>query len=151
VKIKIKREKLQRQIHMLMNERYDPVATCGMDRGVCEPYACRDNHKLFNRLVERRMLKDKRPCDGCRAVKGNCPVIGGACETYGCASENKVEFCFDCDKFPCERLDPAANRAGILPHNLKVFSLCTIKRIGLDTFVDKSPEIKRRYSSARWQ
>ena len=38
-----------------------------------------------------------------------------------------------------------ADRADILPHNLKVFNLCFIQRHGLEEFLKKAPGIKRRY------
>lgn len=125
------------------------VAPCGIDCGICELYTCGHDHELFNRLVAMEMPREKLPCDGCRSVIGKCPVIGEVCETYKCTLEKKVEFCFDCGEFPCEKLHPAANRSEILPHNMKVFSLCTIKRIGLAAFVEKSAEIKRRYYAGK--
>jgi len=130
---------------MVSKERIDLVAPCGIDCGICELYSCRHNHDLFIRLAERGLPKEKLPCDGCRAVEGNCQVIGEACATYKCAAQKKVRFCHECDEFPCEKLNPAADRAEVLPHNLKVFNLCTIKGIGLDAFVEKSDEIKERY------
>ncbi len=136
-------------VYMTSMERIKLVAPCGIDCGICELYACRDNHELFNRLVERGMPKDKLPCDGCRPMYGECPVIGGTCETYKCFSERNIESCSDCPEFPCLKLHPAANRAEVLPHNMKVFNLCTIKRIGLEAFIEKSSEIKKRYYAGR--
>ncbi len=130
---------------MSPRKRLNLVAACGIDCGICELYTCGHNHELFNRLVERGISKESLPCDGCRSVEGKCPVIGGVCETYRCTKEKKVDFCSDCEDFPCEKLQPAANRADILPHNMKVFNLCTIKRIGLEAFTEKSLEIKKRY------
>lgn len=134
---------------MATKERLNLVAPCGIDCGICELHTCGHDHELFIKLTSKGMPKEKLPCDGCRSVAGNCPVIGGVCETYKCISEKNVKFCYDCDEFPCEKLHPAANGAGVLPHNIKVFSLCTIKRIGLDAFVEKSPEIKKRYYAGK--
>ena len=130
---------------MLTKERLDLVAPCGIDCGICELYVCKDNAQLQNILVEKGILREKLPCPGCLAIKGVCPVIGSACATYRCASAQNVEYCFACKDFPCSKLHPAAHRAEILPHNLKVFNLCTIKRIGLEAFIEKSIEIKKRY------
>ena len=130
---------------MSNKERLDLVAPCGIDCGICELYICKDNPQLFDILVEKGIPKDKIPCKGCRSVKGDCPVVGNTCETYKCVSEKKVELCYDCQEFPCIKLHPASNKADILPHNMKVFNLCTIKRIGLSSFIERSPEIKKRY------
>ena len=134
---------------MTSKERLNLVAICGIDCGICELYTCGHDHALFNKLVSMDMPKEKLPCDGCRSVEGACPVIAEICETYKCAIEKNVKFCFDCREFPCEKLHPAANRAEVLPHNMKIFNLCTIKRVGLDAFVEKSAEIKERYYAGR--
>lgn len=130
---------------MMTKERIDLVAPCGIDCGTCELNICRDNPQLFSNLVSRGIPKEKIPCDGCRTVKGNCPVIPEKCETYNCVSGKKVDFCFDCSDFPCNMLQPSADRANILPHNLKVFNLCKIKSKGVEGFIKESSEIKLKY------
>ncbi|HNX97446.1 MAG TPA: hypothetical protein PKK12_07185 [Candidatus Aminicenantes bacterium] len=42
-------------------------------------------------------------------------------------------------------LHPSADRAEVLPHNLKVYNLCTIERRGLDRFLEEAAESKARY------
>ena len=130
---------------MTPTERLNLVAPCGIDCGVCELYTCRDDARLFSALTARGIPADSIPCDGCRAIKGNCPVIKERCQTFECVEEKKVEFCFECSDFPCTCLHPSSKRADILPHNMKVFNLCTIKRDGVEAFVEKSTEIKKRY------
>lgn len=94
----------------------------------------------------KQVLKTEMlPCPGCRTVRGKCPAIDGTCETYTCVVEHAVDFCFECGEFPCARLNPAADRAERLPHNIKVFSLCTIQNQGLARLVENYPEIKQRY------
>jgi len=100
---------------------------------------------MLDHFITRGIPKEKLPCPGCREVEGNCPVIHGKCETYTCVNEQKANFCFNCNDFPCSKLNPAADRADILPHNLKVFNLCTIKGNGLEYFAKKSAEIKLKY------
>jgi len=136
---------------MLSNERINLVAPCGIDCGTCEMNMCKDNEQLFNYFISKGYSKEKLPCKGCRSIEGNCPVIGCKCETYVCLSEKKVDFCFDCKEFPCEKLNPSADRAEILPHNMKVFNLCTIKRIGAEGFIETSSEIKQKYYKGKMQ
>ena len=55
------------------------------------------------------------------------------------------DFCFQCNKFPCPKLNPSAEKAGVLPHNMKVINVCTIQRKGVGGFIEISREIKGRY------
>ena len=136
---------------MSTNERTNLVAPCGIDCGACELYLCKDNEQLFTYLVSRGIPQEKLPCAGCRDLDGSCPVIGGQCATYACFAEKNVDFCFDCGDFPCSKLHPSADRADVLPHNLKVFNLCTIQRDGVEGFIDKSAEIKLKYHKGKME
>jgi hypothetical protein len=136
---------------MKTEEQKNLVAPCGIDCSLCELYTCKDDQQLYAHLLSRGMPQGKLPCAGCRDIKGKCPVIGGVCATYACVTEKKVEFCFDCLEFPCSKLNPAADRADVLPHNLKVFNLCTIQRKGLDSFIECSTEFKKRYYKGKME
>jgi hypothetical protein len=136
---------------MATRERLGLVAPCGIDCGVCELNTCKDNPRLTDLLVSRGIPREKLPCSGCRSMEGRCPVISGTCETYACVSERKLEFCFECGDFPCSRLSPAADRADVLPHNMKVFNLSTIRRLGVEGFVNESAAIKRRYYEGKME
>lgn len=105
----------------------------------------------MDRLAERGIPRDRLPCAGCRNVDGDCPVINLGCETYGCVRSRGVEFCHECSDFPCSKLCPSAQRADVLPHNMKVFGLCTIKRLGVDGFVKVSGELERLYFRGRME
>jgi hypothetical protein len=48
-------------------------------------------------------------------------------------------------------LHPSADRANVLPHNLKMFNLCTIKNKGIDAFIASYPESKRRYYQGKME
>lgn len=120
------------------------TAPCGIYCGECEAHKAKDDPVLMERM--KQVLKTEMlPCPGCRTVRGKCPAIDGTCETYTCVVEHAVDFCFECGEFPCARLNPAADRAERLPHNIKVFSLCTIQNQGLARLVENYPEIKQRY------
>jgi hypothetical protein len=132
-------------------ERLHAVAPCGIDCGICELYLCKDNQQLIDYLVSKGVPKEKLPCAGCQEIKGFCPVIGGQCTTYACVMEKNVDFCFECCDFPCSKLHPSADRAGTLPHNLKVFNLCTIRREGVEGFIALSDEIKKKYFKGKME
>ncbi len=134
-----------------MQERKKLVAPCGIDCGICELYMSRDNQQLMDYLLVKGIPKEKLPCDGCRSINGNCPVIPCQCDTFKCAETNKVDFCFECDEFPCSKLAPAVDRADTLPHNIKLFNLCMIKKSGLEDFIKKSLEIKQTYYKGKME
>jgi hypothetical protein len=130
---------------MAMSERLQMVAACGIDCGNCTLSMCKDDPALLERLVQRGIPRNRLPCAGCRGIQGACPVIAGPCETYQCVQQKGVGFCSECAEFPCGKLCPSSQRADVLPHNLKVFNLCTIQRIGLEEFVKTSAQIERVY------
>lgn len=132
-------------------ERFDFVAPCGIDCGTCELNICRDNPVLTKYLIGRGIPENRIPCDGCRNIEGKCPVISGTCATYSCITEKNHNFCFECSDFPCNKLNPAADRADVLPHNTKVFNLCTIQKKGVEEFVKRSGEIKQRYYKGKME
>lgn len=123
------------------------AAPCGIDCSDCGLFKAKDDPALMEALAARGLKKEKETlhCPGCRPSKGNCPVIEGVCPTYLCIEKRGFEFCYECPDFPCGKLNPAADRADVLPHNLKVFNLCFIQRHGLEEFLKKAPEIRRRY------
>ncbi len=136
---------------MSTSERSHLVASCGIDCGNCNLYLCSDNAAMIERLVARGIPREKLPCPGCRNVEGNCPVIGATCETYRCVRQKNVDFCFECADYPCSRLCPSSDRADVLPHNMKVFNLCTIERIGVEAFVKTSGDLERMYFKGKME
>jgi hypothetical protein len=133
----------------ITSDRENMVAPCGIDCGVCECYTAKDNPALLDYLVSVGVPRDRLPCGGCREVKGACPVLDVDCDTYDCITGRGLHFCYECGDFPCPRLNPAADRAGTLPHNTKVFNLCFIQRRGLAGFIENSGEIKQRYFNGK--
>ncbi len=130
---------------MKKEDRLKLVAPCGIDCGICELHICKDNPQLFDYLLANGIPEEKIPCKGCREIEGDCPALVKKCPTYKCISEKRISFCFECDEFPCTKLQPTADRAETLPHNMKVYNLCSIERDGLDVFVENSNDIKQRY------
>ena len=136
---------------MSISERIQLVAPCGIDCGVCELHLCEDDQQLLAYLVSKGIPESKLPCSGCRNIQGNCPVIGSQCASYTCVTGKSVEFCSQCSDFPCSKLHPSADQANILPHNLKVFNLCTIQRDGVRGFLEQSAEIKQMYYTGKME
>jgi hypothetical protein len=90
-------------------------------------------------------------CRGCRNENGKCAVIPMECSVYPCAEKKGVQFCCDCSDFPCDHLHPYADQATKLPHNTKVFNLCLIKKMGIESWAkNKAKSVKDVYFSGKW-
>jgi len=87
-------------------------------------------------------------CAGCRPSRGLVPASGGEpiCDTYDCAvNVKKVEFCYECDDFPCLKLAPCADRAQEIPHNAKVYHLILLQKLGIDAWLERYGSLLRQY------
>ncbi len=120
------------------------VAPCGLLCSDCGAYKVKDDPSLKEILV-KKVNWNGVPCPGCRPIKGKSQFISGTCATYACVTERGYDFCYECPEFPCGKLNPAVDRAGDLPHNIKVFNLCCIKEQGLAKWLQKASEIKQKY------
>lgn len=127
------------------SERKELVAPCGLDCGQCEVYLSREIPELKVYLIQAGIPEEKLPCKGCKPAGGVCAVLPGECATYSCSVEKGLDHCSECGDFPCGILAPALDGADRLPHNLKVYNLCTIKREGVEAFIKKSGKIKETY------
>jgi hypothetical protein len=69
-------------------------------------------------------------CQGCRDQKGKIKDFP-VCKTYECVISKGLEFCYECNDFPCEMLQPIVNFEIFAPHNSKVYNSIMIKKLGL--------------------
>lgn len=121
------------------------VASCGTYCGECECYTCRDSNELKKYLISKGMDEAKLPCPGCREVKGECTALKGTCPTYLCIQEKAVDFCYECNEYPCIKLCPCSDKANILPHNMKLANLCMIEHQGIDKMIAGFKQQKLNY------
>ncbi|HEY9060062.1 MAG TPA: DUF3795 domain-containing protein [Pseudobacteroides sp.] len=126
------------------------VAPCGIDCFNCEMYEKNVTQEFQERLsLATGIPKDKIVCKGCK--DGNIclflSIRNQKCSTLECVKSKGVDYCFQCNEFPCEYLMPIADGASKYPHNFKLYNLCTIKRIGLEAFCEKAGDIRKTYFS----
>ncbi len=131
------------------NQTTDLISPCGIYCGGCSLYLAKDHPEIIPMLLQHGVKEADLPCPGCRALDGNCKHLDARCEQFACAEEKDVHFCYECEDFPCNRLHPAADRAGSLPHNLKMFAQCYIQKHGPEAYIAKLPEMKKRYFSGK--
>ena len=82
-------------------------------------------------------------CKGCKPENGRCR-FNLNCATWECIQKKGLEFCHECDEFPCGLLAPS-QKGSNFPHNMKVYNLCRMKLIGLDAWIEEASEIRKRY------
>ena len=140
---------------------YHMTAPCGLDCFNCHFYLAHENREAMD-IVEKLSSQYRIPveimlCRGCRAHNGRIPlqehVFGEdhRCAAFECSKEKGVAFCGDCDAFPCDNLHPYADKAGDLPHNMKVFNLCLIRKMGLEKWAArKASDVRNTYFTKPW-
>ena len=130
------------------------TAPCGLDCFNCHFFRAHDDPEAMQTV---KAMSDQYDipveimlCQGCRTHDGRIPlqqhVFGAShrCAAYECATAREIKLCGDCNDFPCDHLHPYADKAGDLPHNIKVFNLCLINKLGLEQWAQtKAAEVRR--------
>ena len=108
------------------------IAPCGMDCAICSGY-----------LALRHDVKSKgirMPyCKGCRPRDKTCAFLKKRCELL---LNNKVNFCYECKDFPCERLKRIDRRYQTFFRMSPIDNLEFIKKNGVMSFLE---------SQTKWQ
>jgi hypothetical protein len=92
--------------------------------------------------------RERMKCPGCRNAQGVRLYMGAnePCDIYKCTALKNIDFCFECEDFPCDLLHPYADQASVRQHNTKLFNLCLIRRMGLDAWAaQKARSVKETY------
>jgi len=137
---------------MADDEERTLIAPCGLYCGGCPMYLAAKDEALRQQLAAMWNIPPDKlmPCAGCRPLEGLIRPIGetAVCDTYTCAtSDKKVEFCYQCEDFPCLKLAPCVNRSQELPHNTKIYNLLRLKKLGVKDWLEKYASQMTRY----WQ
>jgi hypothetical protein len=116
------------------------TAPCGRDCFNCPLHLAIENEGVRQHFVKNyQMDESKTGCTGCRSIEGKCYFLqklgfSSQCKIYRCAKGKGAEFCYECGDFPCELLQPLADGADKFPHNLKVYNLCLIQKMGVENW-----------------
>ena len=124
------------------------IAPCGLYCGSCTILKARGNSALTEKLAQALNIPAEQVnCLGCREQKGHIPIMGEPmCPTYQCCIEQKsLEFCYQCQEFPCLKLAPAADKAQVLPHNSKVYNLVLLQKLGVEKWLQKAGGLLNQY------
>jgi len=132
------------------------TAPCGLDCFNCIGYLANEDPEMLRSVSEALDISLKQAeqaiCQGCRHQHGKIPFSPMKCRVYPCAERENVTFCCDCSDFPCDYLHPYADQATKVPHNTKVFNLCLIKKMGIETWAkEKAKAVREKYFKESWK
>ncbi len=131
------------------------TAPCGLDCFNCPVYKANEDDKLRKKIAKNLGVPYERAvCKGCRNENGTIPYLymDEPCNLYKCITKKGYDFCHKCDDFPCDFLHPYADMATVKPHNLKIFNLCLIKKMGLEKWAkEKAKDVMRTYYKKKWE
>jgi hypothetical protein len=131
------------------------TAPCGLDCFNCPMYMASTNEALRQKIAENLKIPvEKAACTGCRNENGIMGFMNMTepCNVFRCTDGKQIDFCSDCADFPCDHLHPYADKASEVPHNTKVFNLCLIKKMGLETWAkDKAKSVKDTYFKGKFK
>jgi len=124
------------------------VAPCGIDCFNCELFEENVTPERQARIAAATKIpREEITCRGCS--EGNLclflKIQGKSCKTLDCVKAKGLDYCFNCDTFPCEYLLPLANGAAQYPHNMKMYNLCLMKRIGVEAWITQASAIRKTY------
>ena len=97
------------------------IAPCGINCSLCIAY-----------------LRENNPCPGCR-IYADKPKTRSQCKIKTC-HDMEGEFCYQCKKFPCKRLEKLDSRYRKKYHMSLVENLLDIRKSGLEKFLVKEKE-----------
>ncbi len=91
--------------------------------------------KGYNQFQQILNVLTQASCGGCRSDHVKCPVD---CHAKTCHKEQKVDFCFQCDEYPCDdQFDGKLRERWIEKNN-------RMKEVGVETYFIEQSE-KPRY------
>lgn len=83
-------------------------------------------------------VKKRGECEGCR---GNPDKHWSPqCEFRPCAEAKGLRYCFQCDEFPCKKIQAFAED-GYDHHRIAVENMKEMKKIGLQKWIEKQPKV----------
>ena len=126
------------------------TAPCGLDCFNCSAYLENITEEYKQHASEFLKIPiEETICKGCRDEKGKCKWANGQCDTWDCIEKKGLNYCYECEDFPCKLLMPTLKGADY-PHNMKVYNLCRMKFFGIDNWIEESADIRIRYYEGKF-
>jgi hypothetical protein len=115
------------------------TSPCGIPCFHCPAHLASKNAEIRKNVAQTLGIPEEQAsCEGCRDAVGFCKVLkpDTQCAIYQCAGSRDILFCYECEDFPCNRLQPYADNARF-PHNTKMYQLCMIKKLGIEKWANE--------------
>ena len=107
------------------------AAPCGMYCGTCRSYLL-----LKKDLFEEKGYKSG--CTGCRIRNKKCAFIKRDCPQL---RKNEIDFCFECNQFPCSNLKKLDNRYKEKTYVSFIKNLRRNKQVGVEKWLKEQEEL----------
>jgi hypothetical protein len=95
---------------------YPQFAVCGLNFGLCPRYYTIGSSR----------------CPGCSGEEFS--EVHPACGILSCCQRKGLEYCFECDEFPCKKYDGADLTDSFITHKNQFADMEKAKRIGMDAY-----------------
>ncbi len=116
------------------------ISICGLNCAKCDMYeASHGNEKVRDEIIE--WFKEKRSetlqpeqirCEGCRGPLD--AHWSPDCQMMACAGQKGVQYCFQCDDFPCTKLVEFSSD-GVPHHKRTVENMKRMKELGIESWI----------------
>ena len=110
--------------------RKEMIAPCGMNCSVCIA-------NLGKKYDIHKHGINRKYCDGCRPRGKNCLHMANVCEKV---VKGQIEFCYECEDFPCKRLKSLDKRYRTKYHLSMIENLRYIQEHGMNEFLKKEED-----------
>ena len=101
---------------MKYKTRYPLFSACGLNCGLCPRYYTDGSSR----------------CHGC-AGEG-FDSVHPPCGVLSCCQRNGIEYCFECDGYPCKKYDGADLRDSFITHKNQLADMKKAKQIGIAAY-----------------
>lgn len=111
---------------------------CGLYCGACKIYLVNKKGLVEETAREWKMNPEDLYCNGCKTEKTS--VFCRDCQIKLCSESKRVDYCYQCEKFPCEILVNFRNDENP-HHSIVLHNLRKLKEKGINNWL-KEQEIR---------
>lgn len=105
---------------------------CGLYCGACDIFQANENNTLSSLAENWNMKKEDLVCQGCKS--SIVSVYCKTCDIRSCAQQKKVEFCNECEFYPCSFIE-SFQKDQNPHHSIILVNLKRIKEVGLENWL----------------
>jgi hypothetical protein len=137
---------MQREVANIRELDKKMAAVCGLYCEACSWFisTTEDPERLKRLAAQLNWSEEESKCYGCRSGK-RLPYCG-KCRMSACAAERGIDFCSECEEYPCNDLKQFQSA---MPHRIELWvNLERIKSVGYKQWLK---EVRENYTCPRCQ